>query len=87
MLQDLTDCWHIITIKKSMKIAVPEEVIMDKIYLIRDEKVVLDSDLADLYQVATKRLDEQVKRNQVCFPEDFIPIKPTTHDAPVTFVN
>ncbi|MFN5847278.1 MAG: ORF6N domain-containing protein, partial [Chitinophagales bacterium] len=50
----------------------PNEVIIDKIYLIRGEKVMLDRDLAELYQVETKRLKEQVKRNIGRFPEDFM---------------
>lgn len=50
----------------------PEEVIIDKIYLIRGHKVMLDRDLADLYGVETKRLKEQVKRNFRRFPEDFM---------------
>ena len=54
------------------EITIPDEVIMNKIYLIRGEKVMLDSDLGELYQVTTKRLNEQVKRNQDRFPEDFM---------------
>jgi len=42
-----------------------------KIFLIRDQKVMLDSDLAKLYGVTTKRLNEQIKRNKKRFPEDF----------------
>src|SRR5260221_9461178 len=42
------------------------------IYLIRGEKVMLDSDLAKLYGVTTKRLNEQVKRNRGRFPKDFM---------------
>ena len=42
------------------------------ILLIRGEKVLLDTDLAVLYDVATKRLVEQVKRNIKRFPEDFM---------------
>ena len=42
-----------------------------KIYLIRGEKVMLDSDLAKLYGVSTKRLNEQVRRNLRRFPLDF----------------
>ena len=53
-------------------IAIPEEVIMSKIYLIRGQKVMLDSDLAELYGVETRRLNEQVKRNIDRFPEDFM---------------
>jgi hypothetical protein len=53
-------------------IAVPDEVVMSKIYLIRNNKVMLDDDLAELYQVETRRLNEQVKRNIERFPEDFM---------------
>ena len=41
------------------------------IYLIRGERVMLDSDLAPIYGVTTKRLNEQLKRNRSRFPEDF----------------
>lgn len=43
-----------------------------KIHTIRGQKVMLDSDLAELYEVSTKRLNEQVKRNLSRFPEDFM---------------
>ncbi len=43
-----------------------------RIYLIRGQKVMLDADLAELYQVATKRLNEAVRRNRDRFPEDFM---------------
>jgi hypothetical protein len=58
--------------KKETKLVVPDEMVMNKIYLIRNQKVMLDTDLADLYQVDTKRLNEQVKRNTKRFPEDFM---------------
>lgn len=48
------------------------ETIKSKIHLIRGEQVMLDSDLAELYGVQTKRLNEQVRRNQDRFPEDFM---------------
>jgi hypothetical protein len=48
------------------------EVITSKILSIRGKKVMLDSDLALLYEVQTKRLNEQVKRNKKRFPEDFM---------------
>ncbi len=51
---------------------VPDEVVMTKIYFIREQKVMLDEDLAELYQVVTGRLNEQVKRNINRFPEDFM---------------
>lgn len=56
----------------SKSIAIPDEVVISKIYLIRDKKVMLDDDLAELYQVETRRLNEQVKRNIERFPEDFM---------------
>ena len=43
-----------------------------RIYLIRKQKVILDSDLAELYGVPTKRLNQQVRRNLARFPEDFM---------------
>src|SRR3970040_422507 len=43
-----------------------------RIYLIRKQKVMIDNDLAELYGVSTKRLNEQVKRNRDRFPEDFM---------------
>ncbi|PQB06670.1 DNA-binding protein [Polaribacter filamentus] len=58
--------------KKEEKLLIPDEIITNKIYLIRNQKVMLDSHLAELYQVETKRLKEQVKRNLNRFPEDFM---------------
>ncbi|POY35230.1 DNA-binding protein [Solitalea longa] len=49
-----------------------EENIASKIYFFRGYKVMLDSDLAGLYGVTTKRLNEQVKRNLFRFPADFM---------------
>jgi len=54
------------------EIKIPQEVIMSKILEIRGYNVMLDSDLADLYLVETRRLNEQVKRNSERFPEDFM---------------
>lgn len=53
-------------------VVIPDETHLNKIYLIRNQKVMLDSDLAELYQVKTFRLNEQVKRNIERFPEDFM---------------
>ena len=50
----------------------PDEVIMSKIYLIRGQKVMLDSDLAELYGVETRVLNQAVKRNSKRFPLDFM---------------
>jgi hypothetical protein len=57
-------------ILRTSNLPVPIELIERKIYLIRGHKVMLDKDLADLYRVATFRLNEAVKRNR--FPEDFM---------------
>jgi hypothetical protein len=51
---------------------VPAEVIERRILLLRGHKVILDSQLAELYEVPTFRLNEAVKRNQRRFPEDFM---------------
>jgi hypothetical protein len=51
---------------------VADEVIMDKIYWIRSHKVMLDTDLAELYEVETKQLKRQVRRNLLRFPADFM---------------
>ena len=53
-------------------IRVPDELIMNKIYLIRGKQVMLDADLADLYTVETKQLKRAVRRNITRFPEDFM---------------
>lgn len=49
----------------------PKTIIYDKIYELRGLKVMLDSDLAILYEVETKRINEAVKNNPDKFPEDF----------------
>lgn len=51
---------------------VPTERIQSRILILRDQRVLLDSDLAALYGVPTKRLNEQVKRNARKFPDDFV---------------
>ncbi|GJL52945.1 MAG: DNA-binding protein [Nitrospirales bacterium] len=53
-------------------LVIPVEHIARCIYLIRGEKVMLDYDLADLYSVETKVLNQQVKRNISRFPKDFM---------------
>ena len=57
---------------KGKEVVVPEEVIMNQIYLIRNQKVMLDRDLAKLYQVETRVLKQAVRRNLERFPEDFM---------------
>jgi len=56
----------------SKEITLPDELISSKIYFIRNQKVMIDRDLAELYQVKNIRLREQVKRNQEKFPEHFL---------------
>lgn len=51
---------------------VPSEIIVGKIYEIRGQKVMLAHDLAELYQVETKRINEQVRRNIRRFPEQYM---------------
>ena len=53
-------------------ISVPDERIVSRILLIHGEKVMLDSDLAELYGVETKALNQAVSRNSERFPEDFM---------------
>ena len=58
--------------KKIEVMAIPHEIIMNKIYYIRGHKVMFDKDLAKLYDVETKRLKEQVKRNISRFPQKYM---------------
>ncbi|GEM_PF-450410 len=58
--------------QRSSQLPIPIETIERHIYLIRGQKVMLDSDLADLYQVPTKVLKQAVRRNRDRFPADFM---------------
>lgn len=51
---------------------ITDEVIMNKIFIIRNLRVMIDSDIAELYGVTIKRLNEAVKRNLKRFPVDFM---------------
>ncbi|OGF22011.1 hypothetical protein A2Y83_02900 [Candidatus Falkowbacteria bacterium RBG_13_39_14] len=51
---------------------IPAETIVSKIFVFRGKKVMLDRDLAALYEVPAKRLNEQVRRNYKRFPDDFM---------------
>lgn len=51
---------------------IPDEVVISKILVLRDKKIMIDKDIAELYGVTTKRLNEQVKRNKKRFPADFM---------------
>jgi hypothetical protein len=55
-----------------MKGLIPVEIIENKIYLIRGQKVMLDRDLAELYGVETRVLNQAVRRNLDRFPDDFM---------------
>ena len=55
-----------------MKELIPAEIIEKRIYLIRGHKVMLDRDLAELYEVETRVLNQSVRRNLDRFPEDFM---------------
>lgn len=54
------------------ELIINEELISNKIYFIREKKVMIDSDLAKLYGVETKQLKRQVRRNIERFPDDFM---------------
>jgi ORF6N domain len=58
--------------KATKALMIPDELVINRIYLIREQKVMLDRDLAELYGVETKRLKEAVRRNIDRFPEDFM---------------
>ena len=58
--------------KSTKSVMMTDAILMNKIYIIRGQKVMLDRDLAALYQVETRRLNEQVIRNKLRFPADFM---------------
>jgi hypothetical protein len=58
--------------KQTSEVTIPTETLMNKIYVIRGVKVMLDADLAELYEVETKQLKRQVRRNLERFPDDFM---------------
>ena len=57
--------------KNYQDVTTPIETIMNRIFIVRGQRVILDATLAELYGVSTKRLNEQVGRNQERFPGDF----------------
>ncbi len=59
-------------VEKFNNIIIPDEMIENKIILIRGQKVMLDKDLADLYNVDTSMLKRAVRRNLLRFPDDFM---------------
>ncbi len=58
--------------KRELQVLVAEQKILNRIYVIRDQKIMIDEDLAAMYGVETRRLNEQVKRNIKRFPKDFM---------------
>jgi len=58
--------------KKDLQVLVVEQKILNRIYIVRGQKVMIDEDLAEMYKVETRRLNEQVKRNINRFPKDFM---------------
>ena len=58
--------------KAKIRLLLADETIINKIYLLRNQKVMIDRDLAELYGVETKRLKEAVRRNKERFPDDFM---------------
>ena len=58
--------------KASKALMIPDELVINKIYLLREQKVMLDRDLAALYGVTTGNLNKAVSRNIERFPDDFM---------------
>ena len=54
------------------EVTIEDELVISKIFIIRNQKVMIDKDLAQLYGVETKQLKRQVKRNIERFPDDFM---------------
>jgi len=65
---------------KKSSVPVSVQIVERRIYLIRGQKVMIDVDLAELYEVTTKRFNQQVRRNLKRFPEDFM-FQLTTEEA------
>jgi hypothetical protein len=58
--------------KKTRSAIVPIDVVQQRILILREQRVIIDADIAQLYGVTTKRLNEAVKRNADRFPPDFM---------------
>jgi ORF6N domain len=58
--------------KKDLQALIQEQKVLNRIFVVRGQKIMLDEDLAEMYGVETKRLNEQVKRNKGRFPKDFM---------------
>jgi hypothetical protein len=57
---------------KNQEYAIPETLVTSKIYIVRNKKIMLDRDLAELYEVETRVLNQAVSRNMERFPEEFM---------------
>ena len=58
--------------KNSQQVVLPETLVTSKIYVVRNKKIILDRDLAELYEVETRVLNQAVTRNMERFPEEFM---------------
>ncbi len=58
--------------KNELELIAQEKKILNQIHVIRGQKVMLDSDLAEMYTVETKQLKRKIKRNSERFPKDFM---------------
>lgn len=58
--------------KEKQKLEISESLLSSKIYIVCDKKVMLDRDLAELYEVETRALNQAVSRNLARFPEEFM---------------
>lgn len=74
-----------VTKKNKVAVSLPVEEVASRILVIRGEKVMIDADLAELYGVATKALNQAVKRNSERFPDEFMfQLSQTEKDEVVT---
>ena len=69
--QNIFYIWYTYDQKQTLSI-LSDDIVVNKIYVIRNQKVMLDSDLAELYGVETRVLNQSIKRNLERFPEDFM---------------
>jgi len=58
--------------RKNQEYAIPETLVTSKIYIVRNKKIILDRDLAELYEVETRVLNQAVSRNMERFPQEFM---------------
>jgi len=58
--------------RKNQDYSIPETLVTSKIYIVRNKKIMLDRDLAELYEVETRVLNQAVSRNMEIFPGEFM---------------